>query len=185
MTGVGTGHIRYEWCINSTLQGRGYRPWKDATYENSSWNYGMRGTDFPWVSPWTSPRGNPVTFSPEWLDERGSEVLYAPGKGEPFYTKLLATEETPASVVKILEGMGYCRGVNPTFWDIEGYTLRVLGDPDLYPILYEESGFFQLLGGTREARLRLDRRRKALDVYDTLIRSCYSGGDVMAVSRVW
>lgn len=117
----------------------------------------------------------------ELVDPDGSELLLQTSLGKKGYIRLLSNFGPPENVERLLEGMGHkltSRSLR------EGYTCYLRGgslgispDTALYPVwepshLREDS----LRGhhGSENARSYLDEQRRSLDVYDTLLRTCYS-----------
>jgi len=117
-------------------------------------------------------------FLKELVDPDGAELLLKSFGG---YIRLLTDFEPPEKVVRVLEGMGY--KMTPSGMRIGSYCylpggrLEVSPDPALFPLWtpsHLEAKELRCHQGSTEARRLLDEQRRSLDVYDTILRTCYT-----------
>jgi len=121
-------------------------------------------------------------FDPSWLDPEGAkffvdrEVIGLPDK---VYATLEDASPIPSEVMRVLEGMGYdVPSFNGCPWAdiiLPGGKIVVFSDEALYPV-WESTRKRERVcfHSTEDERRKMDEERASLDVYDTLVRSCYS-----------
>jgi len=131
--------------------------------------------------PYCQDQMEATSYLPEvYLDLVGEEYLGVVSSNRsavsPDYFKYLETRDPPEHVARLLGDMGWemeeYDSEPYTVWMVHGHPLSVSADPDLYPVLGGQPPHtFESTDGEREWLLS---RRKALDVYDTLLRSCWA-----------